>query len=96
MASNPNEGNYQQRAIKAQALPRAEGLLKSLSGEMTVRRPTIVETSNASAPTPTARDPRDTDYNILPQSNDTSFFNYFDHFLSKWGSWQMNNDKRCR
>ena len=68
--------------------------LEYVSGEMRVPRPPIVATSDASpATTPTARDPRDADYNFLPESTDTSYLNQFYHFLHDWERWQMNNDK---
>jgi hypothetical protein len=95
MASKLNGRNYRQWAIAAKALLRAQGLWKYVSGEMRFPWPPIVATSDAST-TPTARDPRDTDYNILPESTDTSYLNQFYHFLRDWERWQMNNDKVCR
>jgi len=90
-----NERNYRQWAIEAKALLRAQGLWKYVSGELRVPRPPIVATSDASAPTPTARDPRATNYNFLPESTDTSYLNQFYHFLRDWERWQLNNDKAC-
>jgi hypothetical protein len=61
------------------------------------RPPSVASTSDASSATFTdARDRRDTDYNVLPESTDTSNFNQFYHFLRDWEGWQMNNDKACR
>jgi hypothetical protein len=95
-ATKLNERNYRQWAIEAKALLRAQGLWKYVSGEMHVPRPPIVATSDASsATTPAARDPRDTDYDFLPESTDTSYLNQFYHFLRDWERWQMNNDKAC-
>jgi len=94
-ATKLNERNYRQWAIEAKALLRAQGLWKYVSGEMCVPRPPIVATSDASATTPTARDPRDTNYDFLPGSTDTSYLNQFYHFLRDWERWQMNNDKAC-
>jgi len=61
---------------------------------MRVPRRPIVATTDAST-TPTARDPRDTEYNFLPESTDTSYLNQFNHFLCDWERWQMNNDEPC-
>ena len=61
---------------------------------MCVPRPPIIATSNAST-THAAWDPRDTDYNFLPESTDTSYLNQFYHFLRDWERWQMNDDKAC-
>jgi len=94
-ATQLTERNYRQWAIEAKALLRAQGLWKNVSGEMRVPRPPIVATSDAST-TPTARDPRDTGYDFLPESTDTSYLNQFYHFLRDWERWQMNNDKACR
>jgi len=96
-ATKLNERNYRQWAIEAKALLRAQGLWKYVSGEMRVPRPPIVaSTSDASSTTtPAARDPRDTDYDFLPESTDTSYLNQFYHFLRDWERWQMNNDKAC-
>jgi len=94
-ATKLNERNYRQWAIEAKALLRAQGLWKYVSGEMRVPRPPIVATSDASATTPAARDPRDTGYDFLPESTDTSYLNQFYHFLRDWERWQMNNDKAC-
>jgi hypothetical protein len=95
-ATKLNERNYRQWAIEAKALLRAQGLWKYVSGEMRVPRPPIVATSDASsATTATARDPRDTDYNFLSESTDTSYLNQFYHFLRDWERWQMNKDKAC-
>jgi len=95
MATKLNEPrNYQQWAMEAKAILRAQGLWKYVSGEMRVPRPPIVATSVAST-TPTARDPRDTGYDFLPESTDTSYLNQFYHFLRDWERWQMNNDKAC-
>jgi len=80
MATKLNEHNYQQWAIEANALLRAQGLLKYVSGEMRVPRRPIVATSDSST-TPTARDRRDTDYNFLLESTDTSYLNQFYHFV---------------
>jgi len=56
----------------------------------------MVATSDASsANTATARDPRDADYNFLPESTDTSYLNQFYYFLRDWERWQMNKDKAC-
>jgi len=62
---------------------------------MRVPRPPIVATSDASATTPAAGDPRDTGYDILPQSTEMSYLNQFYHFLRDWKRWQMNNGKAC-
>jgi hypothetical protein len=94
-ATKLNERNYRQWAIEAKALLRAQGLWKYISGEMRVPRPPIVATSDSSAPTPTARDPRDTDYDFLPESTDMSYLNQFYHFLCDWERWQMYNDMAC-
>jgi hypothetical protein len=61
---------------------------------MRVPRPPIVATCDAST-TPTARDPRYTGYDFLPESTDTSYLNQFYHFLRDWERWQMNNGKAC-
>jgi len=61
---------------------------------MRVPRPPIVATSDPST-TPTARDRRDTHYDFLPESNDTSYLNQFYQFLCDWERWQMNNNKAC-
>jgi hypothetical protein len=62
---------------------------------MRVPSPPIVATCDASATTPPARDPRDTKYDFLPESTDTSYLNQFYHVLRDWERWQMNNDKAC-
>jgi len=90
-----NERNYRQCAIETKALLLAQGLWKYVSGEMRVSRPPIEATSDAST-TPTARVPRDTDYDFLPESTDTCYLNQFYHFLRDWERWQMNNHKACR
>jgi hypothetical protein len=90
-----NERNYRQWATDAKALLRAQGLWKYVSGEMRVPRPPIVATIDASATTPAASDPRDTNYDFLPESTDTSYLNQFYHFLRDWERWEMNNDKAC-
>jgi hypothetical protein len=96
MATKLNERNYRQWAIEAKAVLHAQGLWKYVSGAMRVPRPPIVATSDASsATTPTARDPRDADYNFLPEATDTSYLNQFYHFLCDLERWQMNNDKAC-
>jgi hypothetical protein len=95
-AKKLNERNYRQWAIEAEALLRAQGLWKYVSGEMRIPRPPIVATSDASsATTPTGCEPRDTDYNFFPESTDTSCLNHFYHFLRYWERWQMKNDKAC-
>jgi len=96
-ATKLNQCNYQQWAIEAKALLRAQGLWKYVSVELSVPRPPIVaSTSDASSTTtPAARGPRDTNYNFLPESTDTSYLNQFYHFLRDWERWQMNNDKAC-
>jgi len=95
-ATKLNERNYRQWAVEAKAPLRAQGLWKYISGGMHLPRPPIVATSEASsATTPTARDPRDTDYNFLPESTDKSYLNHFNHFLRNWECWQINNDNAC-
>jgi len=97
-ATKPNESNYRQWAIEAKALLRAQGLWKYVSGEMRVPRPPIVaSTSDASSTTttPAAHDPRDTNYDFLPESTDTSYLNQSYHFFHHWERCQMNNDKAC-
>jgi len=77
-ATKLNERNYRQWAIEAKALLRAQGLWKYVSGQMRVPRPPIVATGDTSSgTTPTARDPRDTAYNFLSESTDTSYLNRF-------------------
>jgi len=88
------ECNYRQWAKEAKALLRAQGLWKNSSGEMRVPSPPIVATSGTST-TRTTREPRDTDYDFLPESTDTAYLNLFYHFLREWERWQMNNDKAC-
>jgi len=61
-----NERNSGQWAIEAKALLHGQGLWKYISGEMRVPRAPIVATSDTST-TPTARDPRDTGYDFLPE-----------------------------
>ena len=95
MPTKLNERNYRQWAIDAKALLPAQGLWKYVSGEMRVPRPAIVATYDDSTPTHTARHPRDTNYDFLPESTDTSYLNQFYHFLREWDRWQMNNDKAC-
>jgi len=92
-ATQLNEHNYRQSAIEVKALLRAQGFWRYESGEMRVPRPPIVATSDASATTPAARDRRDTDYDFLPESTDTSYLIQFYHFIRDWERWQMNNDK---
>jgi len=94
-ATKLNQRNYRQWAIEAKALLRAQGLWKYVSGGMRVPMPPIIATSDASATTPTARDPRDTDYDFLPESTDTSYLNQFYQFLRESEGWQMKNDKAC-
>jgi hypothetical protein len=94
-ATKLNERNYRQWSIGAKALLRAQGLWKYVSVEMRVPRPPIVVTSDASAPTPTARDPQDANYKFLKESTNTFYLNQFYHFLRDWDHWQMNNDKAC-
>jgi len=94
-ATKLNERNYGQWAIEAKALLRVEGLWDYVSGDMRVPRPPIVANSDASSTTPTARDPRGTDYNYLLESTDTSYLDQFYHFLHDWERGQMNNDKAC-
>jgi len=62
---------------------------------MRVPRPTIVASSDASATTPAACDTRDTNYDFLPESTDTSYLNQFYHFLRNWKRWQIINHKAC-
>jgi hypothetical protein len=95
-AAKLNERNSRQWAIEANALLRAQGLWKYVSGEIHVPRPPIVATSDASATTPTACDSRDTDYDFLRESTDTSYLNQFYHFLRDCEHWHMNNDIACR
>ena len=80
-ATKLNERNYRQWPIEAKALLQAQSLWKYVSGAMRVPRPPIVATSDACTTIPTAHDPRDTDYNFLPESTDTSYLNQFYHFL---------------
>jgi len=96
-ATKLNERNYQQCAIELKALLHAQGLEKYVSGEMRVPRPPIVALTNDASSTTTraACDPRDTHYDLLPESTDTSHLNQFYHFLRDWERWQMNNDKAC-
>jgi len=82
-ATKLNERNYRQWAIEPKALLRALGLWKYVTGEMHVARPQIVATSDGLT-TPTARDPRDTNYNFLPESTDTSYLNQFYNFVCDW------------
>jgi hypothetical protein len=94
-ATKLNERNYRQWAIEANALLCTQGLGKYVSGEMRVPRPPTEPTSDDSTTTPTARDPRDTDYDFLVASTDTTYLNLFYHFLRDWERWQMNNEKEC-
>jgi len=84
-----------QWAIEVKALLRAQGLWKYVSAEMRVPRPPIEATWDASPTAPAARDPRDTSYDFLPESTDTSYLHQFHNFLRDWERWKMNNDKAC-
>jgi hypothetical protein len=94
-ATKLNMRNNRQSAIQEKALLGLHSLWKYLSGDMHGPRPPIVATSDASATTPTAREPRDTKYDFLPESTDTSYLNQFYHSLHDWERWQMNHDKAC-
>jgi len=86
-ATKLNERNYRQLAIEAKALLGAQGLWKYDSAEMPVPRPTIVATTSDPSTTTTTRatrDPRDSDYDFLPESTETSYLIRFYHFLRDW------------
>jgi hypothetical protein len=103
------ERNYRQWRVEAEAMLQGLGLWKYVTGEMRVPRPplppstsdasTIIvssdaSSSNASSPTRLVlRDPRDADYDFLPESTDSAYLGRFEHFLRDWERWQMNNDK---
>jgi hypothetical protein len=90
-----NERNYRQWALEMENVLFRQGFWKFVTGEMRVPRPPIVpSTSSAASTTPkVARDPRDSDYNFEPESDDASYLTRFENFLRDWERWQMNNDK---
>jgi hypothetical protein len=93
--SKLNDRNYRQWAIEGETVLFRQGLWKCATGEMHVPRPPITpSTSGETATTPkVAHDPRDSDYNLEPESTEPEYLSRFDSFLRDWERWLMNNDK---
>jgi len=103
------ERNYRQWRVEAEAMLQGLGLWKYVTGEMRVPRPPLppptpasssdASSSGTSSGTSSSstrfvlRDPRDADYDFLPESTDSAYLGRFEHFLRDWERWQMNNDK---
>jgi hypothetical protein len=40
-----------------------------------------------------SNDPRDLNYNFMPESDDPGYLSHYYNFLRDWNKWHLNNDK---
>jgi len=84
--SKHNERNYRQWAIEVETVQFRHGLWKFVTGEIRVLRPPIIPSTSGEYPMAPnlAHVPRDSDYNLEPESTEPAYLSRFNSFLRDW------------
>jgi len=81
-------------------VPRPLIVPSSVTRVTPARATTSASEDSQASDTPTAttssligKDPRDLNYDFMPESDDPGYLSHYYNFLRDWNKWQLNNDK---